>query len=199
MKMCNRGVRGVATLTAVAVATSALVPMQAAHADKEKTYKTGAIALGALGAVLAVKGKTVPAVIAGAGAYYAYKKSQDADNERSAGNVYPDSTRTTRRSESIRTEGRRTQTRRTQTRRTDSTRNDVYSDDFPAQYPADDDRADNDVYTDVDADSDVYSDADIYAGSDVYPNDPGYIGFNKKSDSASSGANSRNHSRIVLK
>jgi hypothetical protein len=196
MKMCNRRARGVAMLTGAVVATSALVPMQAAHAaDKEKTYKTGAIALGALGAILAVKGKTLPAVIAGAGAYYAYKKSQDADNERSAGDIYPDRSRTTRRSESTRADSRRSQTRRT-----DSTRNDVYSDNFPAQYPADDDRADTDrdtdVYSDVYPDADVDTDNSIYAGSD---NDPGYNGFGRKSDNTSSGANSRNPSTIVLK
>ena len=154
--------------------------MQAAHAiDKEKAYKTGAIALGALGAILAVKGKTVPAVVAGAGAYYAYKKSKDADNDRTASDVYPNSTR---RSEDVRSrstypQNRRTESSRSESRRTESTRNDdvygedVYADDFPAQYPADD-RSDN-----------------TYA--DSYPVDPGYIGLSQKSTGA--------QSKIVLK
>ncbi len=179
MKMCNRGVRGVAVLTGVAVATSALVPMQAAHAaDKEKTYKTGAVVLGALSAILAVKGKTLPAVAAGAGAYYAYKKGKDVGNDRTAGDVYPDSTRTTRRSDGVRSgntfpQNRRTESRRNDTTRRESTRNDdvytedVYAEDvdvdeFPSQYPGEGDRSD-----------------DTYANN--YPDDPGYIGFNQKS------------------
>jgi hypothetical protein len=178
MKMCNRGVRVVAVLTGVAVATSALVPMQAAHAaDKEKTYKTGAVVLGALGAVLAVKGKTLPAVIAGAGAYYAYKKGKDADNERTAGDVYPNSTRTTRRSGGARSgstfpQGRRSENRRTdrrsENRRNEATRNDdtytedVIAEDLPEAYPSEDDRS-NDTY------------------ANNYPDDPGYIGLTEKS------------------
>lgn len=185
MKMCNRGVRGVAVLTGVAVATSALVPMQAAQAaDKEKTYKTGAVVLGALGAILAVKGKTLPAVVAGAGAYYAYKKGKDAGNDdRTAGDVYPNSTRTTRRSEGVRSgstfpqnrgsESRRSESRRSDRTRTDTTRSDdvytedvyaedVNADEFPSQYPGEGDRSN-----------------DTYANS--YPEDPGYIGLTEKS------------------
>jgi hypothetical protein len=160
------------------------MPMQAAHAaDKEKTYKTGAVVLGALGAVLAVKGKTLPAVVAGAGAYYAYKKGKDAGNERTAGDVYPDSTRTTRRSEGVRSGSTFPQTRRTESRRSDTTRrdstrsDDVYADgvytedvyaedvdtdEFPSQYPGEGDRSNG-----------------TYANN--YPDDPGYIGFNQKS------------------
>ena len=82
MKTNHRTVRGVAMLTGVAIATTAIMPMQAAHADKKKTYKYAAIGLGALGIYMGVKGKTLPAVAAGAGAYYAYKKSKDADNDR---------------------------------------------------------------------------------------------------------------------
>jgi len=181
MKITNRGVRGVATLTGVAVATSAFVPMQAAQAtDKEKAYKTGAIALGALGAVLAVKGKTLPAVVAGAGAYYAYKKSKDADNDRTAGDVYPDSTRTTRRSDGVRSGSTFPQNRRTEGRRTESTRNDdVYAEDgYADNYPTEDysveDRSGDDVF---------------YA--DNYPNDPGYVGLSQKSGNAKT--------KIVLK
>ncbi|MEO6906946.1 MAG: hypothetical protein ABI210_03560, partial [Abditibacteriaceae bacterium] len=49
----------------------------AARADEAQNYKYGATVLGVLGAVLALKGKTLPAVIAGAGAYYAYNKGAD--------------------------------------------------------------------------------------------------------------------------
>jgi hypothetical protein len=82
MKTNHHAVRGIAMLTGVAIATTAIMPMQAAHADKKKTYKYAAIGLGALGVYMGVKGKTLPAVAAGAGAYYAYKKSKDADNDR---------------------------------------------------------------------------------------------------------------------
>ena len=82
MKTNHHAVRGVAMLTGVAIATTAIMPMQAAHADKKKTYKYAAIGLGALGVYLGVKGKTLPAVVSGAGAYYAYKKSKDDDNDR---------------------------------------------------------------------------------------------------------------------
>ena len=69
----------VALLTGGVLAVSAIA-MPAAHAaetKKEKQFKTGAAILGALGAYFVVKGKTVPAVVAGAGAYYAYKKSKE--------------------------------------------------------------------------------------------------------------------------
>jgi len=58
---------------------------QAAHADKAKNYKYGAAALGVLGAILVAKGKTLPGVLAGAGAYYAYKKGdkiQEQERDR---------------------------------------------------------------------------------------------------------------------
>jgi hypothetical protein len=57
-----------------------LVP-QSAHADTAQNYKTGATVLGVLGVVLAAKGKALPAIIAGAGAYYAYEKGKDAEND----------------------------------------------------------------------------------------------------------------------
>ena len=70
--------------------TASLLPIggaNTAHAiDKADAYKTGAAALGVLGAYYGVKGKTLPAVIAGAGAYYAYKKGRDTDREN---NRYP--------------------------------------------------------------------------------------------------------------
>jgi hypothetical protein len=90
MQINSRAMRSVAFLTGGVVAFSALVPIQPARADKSKTYKTGAAVLGALGAILIVKGKTVPGVIAGAGAYYAYKKSKDARNEDRYNERYDD-------------------------------------------------------------------------------------------------------------
>ena len=75
----------IALLTGGVLAASAIA-LPAAHAaesKKEKQFKTGAVILGALGAYFVVKGKTVPAVVAGAGAYYAYKKSKDERNEYS--------------------------------------------------------------------------------------------------------------------
>jgi hypothetical protein len=56
-----------------------LQPAPAQASSKEKLYKGGAVALGVLGAYFIVKGKTIPGAIAGAGAYYAYKKGKDAD------------------------------------------------------------------------------------------------------------------------
>ena len=75
--------RGVAVLTGGVLAATALfhpAPVQA-DAKKDKTYKAGAAALGVIGAYFILKGKTVPGAIAGAGAYYAYKKSKDAKND----------------------------------------------------------------------------------------------------------------------
>lgn len=62
-----------------------MVP-QAARADEAKNYKYGAAALGILGAIFAVKGKAIPAVMAGAGAYYAYKKGADIQQDERYGN-----------------------------------------------------------------------------------------------------------------
>jgi hypothetical protein len=80
-----------ALLAGAFLLSSAMIP-HAAHADskKEKTLKTGAVVLGAIGAYYAVKGKTLKGALAGAAGYYAYKKSKDAKNERSAGDVYPE-------------------------------------------------------------------------------------------------------------
>lgn len=87
--MKTQKMRGAALLTAGVLAVSSLATASAEAKTSRKDYKTGAIALGVIGAILAVKGKTVPAVVAGAGAYYAYKKSQDTDdrhyNRRSSG------------------------------------------------------------------------------------------------------------------
>jgi hypothetical protein len=81
--------RSVALLTGGVLAASAFLPMlgvATARADeksdrKSRQYKTGALVLGAATAYFALKSKkTVPAIVAGAGAYYAYKKSKDLKN-----------------------------------------------------------------------------------------------------------------------
>jgi len=77
MQFNGRGTRGVALLVGGAVAASALIPATPAQAvEKSKAYKAGAVVLGAASAYLILKGKTVPGAVAGAGAYYAYKKGQ---------------------------------------------------------------------------------------------------------------------------
>lgn len=69
--------RFLALLTVSALTATALLQPATAHADKAKTYKYGAIALGALGAYMLSKGKTVEgAAVLGAGAYV-YKKGED--------------------------------------------------------------------------------------------------------------------------
>lgn len=74
--------RAVALLTGGAIAASfALQPAPAQAVEKEKLYKGGAVALGVLGAYWILKGNTVPGAVAGAGAYYAYKKGKDVQNE----------------------------------------------------------------------------------------------------------------------
>jgi len=64
-----------------------MVP-QTAQADTAQNYKIGAAALGVLGVVLAAKGKTAPALLAGAGAYYAYQKGEDAEQDEWYNNRY---------------------------------------------------------------------------------------------------------------
>lgn len=91
----SRKMKTLALLTGGVLMASATVTTTApAHAaDKEKLYKGGAVALGVLGAYFLIKGKTLPAVAAGAGAYYAYKKGKDADSDNNVvanGDVYPD-------------------------------------------------------------------------------------------------------------
>jgi len=73
--------RSIALLTGGVLAASALMPMTPAHADKSKTYKAGAAILGAAGALMILKGKTLPGILAGAGAYYAYKQGQKAKDQ----------------------------------------------------------------------------------------------------------------------
>ena len=70
--------RLLAVLTAGVLSASVLLQPAPARADKAKTYKYGAIALGAVGGYLLSKGKTVEgAAVLGAGAY-TYKKGEDA-------------------------------------------------------------------------------------------------------------------------
>jgi hypothetical protein len=80
--LTSHKVRSMFLLGGVAAMMGAtLIVPQTANADTAQNYKAGATALGILGAVLAVKGKTLPAIIAGAGAYYAYEKGKDAEND----------------------------------------------------------------------------------------------------------------------
>ena len=92
MQLHHRSSRAIALLTATVLAGGTLLHSTPARADKAKTYKYGAIALGVAAAYLASKGKTVPAAVAAAGGYYAYKKGQKAQNNDSARyGYYPDS------------------------------------------------------------------------------------------------------------
>jgi len=84
-------VRGLALLTGGVLAVSSLTAPGVQAKTSRKDYKTGAVVLGALGVILATKGETVPAVVAGAGAYYAYKKSQDRRHNYNYANRYPTS------------------------------------------------------------------------------------------------------------
>ena len=65
------------TLGASVLTTS---PALAEDTKKSQQLKTGAIALGAIAGYFALKGKAAPAAVAGAGAYYVYKKSEDEKN-----------------------------------------------------------------------------------------------------------------------
>lgn len=95
MQTSVRKARALSLLTGAALVTTAVFQPAPAHAVDKKTYKYGAIALGVVGAALIVKGKTVPGAIAAGGAYYAYKKSQKADNNdnRYGYNNYPTDSR----------------------------------------------------------------------------------------------------------
>lgn len=78
MKNLPHSSRILALLTAGVLSTGVLLHPAPARADKAKNYKYGAIALGAVGAYLLSKGKTVEgAAVLGAGAY-TYKKGEDA-------------------------------------------------------------------------------------------------------------------------
>lgn len=154
--------------------TASLFPLgglNAAHAiDKADAYKAGAAVLGAAGAFYGVKGKTLPAVIAGAGAYYAYKKGRDADREDNAND---------------RSRNRRDNRNTNTNRRSD--RGNTYPDDY-SRYPAD-----NGSYRYPDSnrypDNNRYPNnrGDVYAGGyDQYP-DYGYNGLKQSKSNAKSG------------
>jgi uncharacterized protein YcfJ len=91
MQLQPRSSRAIALLTGTVLAAGTLLHPTPARADKAKTYKYGAIALGVAAAYLASKGKTVPAAAAAAGGYYAYKKGQNAKNDSTRYGYYPDS------------------------------------------------------------------------------------------------------------
>ena len=77
MKTLSNPSRLLAFLTAGVLSAGVMLHPAPARADKAKTYKYGAIALGAVGAYLLSKGKTVAgAAVLGAGAY-TYKKGED--------------------------------------------------------------------------------------------------------------------------
>lgn len=86
MLQINGRVRGLALLSGGVVAASTFLAPAPVKADKSDTIKAGAAVLGGAAAVLAAKGKTVPAIIAGAAGYYAYKKGRDEDRKK---NDYP--------------------------------------------------------------------------------------------------------------
>lgn len=76
-----RTTRFVAFATAGILASSALLSATPAHADSSKSWKTGALGLGALGAYWLSQGKTLEGAAAVAGGYYAYKKGRDEQRE----------------------------------------------------------------------------------------------------------------------
>ena len=85
MKKLSNPSRVLALFTAGVLTAGVMLQAAPAHADKSKTYKYGAIALGALGAYMLSKGKTVAGVaVLGAGAY-AYKKGEDTRKSESYG------------------------------------------------------------------------------------------------------------------
>ena len=85
MKISNPS-RLLALLTAGVLSAGVMLHPAPARADKAKTYKYGAIALGAVGAYMLSKGKTVEgAALLGAGAY-AYKKGEDTRKAEPYGN-----------------------------------------------------------------------------------------------------------------
>ena len=88
MQFKPRSTRFIALSTAAILASATFFHSAPAHADKAKTYKYGAIGLGVLGAYMLSKGKTLPGAAAIAGGAYAYKKSQQAKDDRYS--RYPD-------------------------------------------------------------------------------------------------------------
>jgi hypothetical protein len=169
----GRVVRGVALMTGGVLMASALLPPIAARADdekKSKDLKTGAVVLGAAAAFLILKGKTLPAAAAGAGAYYAYKKSKDIENQNQSAR-YPNE-----RSDENRTAARdrypadtslpRGRTARGP-RRTDSSYPNV-----DARYPDVDNSDDGSYGDDTNGDTTTYP----TDSGDDYAYDPGYDG-----------------------
>jgi len=77
-------------LALVAGTFAASAPVQARPHTNSKTYKTGAIALGVLGAYFLSKGKTVEGAAALGGGYLAYKKGQKVQRDERYGRYnYP--------------------------------------------------------------------------------------------------------------
>jgi hypothetical protein len=90
MQTNEKSVRGLAFLTGTVLAASALFHPQPAQAvDKSDAYKAGAVVLGAASAYMILKGKTLPGAVAGAGAYYAYKKGRKEDRNDDRYGQYP--------------------------------------------------------------------------------------------------------------
>lgn len=88
MKKLSNPSRLLALFTAGVLTAGVMLHPAPARADKAKNYKYGAIALGAVGAYLLSKGKTVAGVaVLGAGAY-AYKKGEDTRKSENYGNRY---------------------------------------------------------------------------------------------------------------
>ena len=160
--------------------TASLLPIggaNTAHAiDKADAYKAGAAVLGAAGVYYGVKGKGIPAVVAGAGAYYAYKKGRDADRNENNNDRYRN-----------RRDNRNDRTNRR------SDRGNTYPDDY-SRYPANNGDYSNGDYRYPDnnryPDYNRYPDnrnGSVYAGGyGQYP-DYGYNGLNKSKSNAKSG------------
>ncbi len=72
--------RGMVLLAGGVIALSGLTATSAQATSREQ-YDNAAIGLGVAGIILGSQGKTLPAVIAGAGAYYAYSKGQETRDD----------------------------------------------------------------------------------------------------------------------
>ena len=86
MQISNRKSRIVALLTGVTVLSATFTQPAPVSANESKTWKYGAIGLGALGAYMLSKGKNVEGAAALGGAYAAYKKGEDEREEDSRNN-----------------------------------------------------------------------------------------------------------------
>jgi len=77
-------------LALIAGTFAASAPVQARPRTSSKTYKTGAVALGVLGAYFLSKGKTAEGAAALGGGYLAYKKGQSVQRDERYGRYnYP--------------------------------------------------------------------------------------------------------------